>query len=595
MIRSQLRAVPKLSVLVFAACFLLPWRQLLSAEKDLPGYLTPRRSSQIHDGFGINSDLPRAPYLPWNRWWWTRMFDAGVNFIRIGQYENSSDYTSWDWVERKRGEYAVVPELNDYVDSLVENRVHVEIQLLYGNPLYTSPSGRAPQSITPEPGGFHNPDRSIYSAYWPPVTPEQITAFTKYVTWMVSHFRGRVEYYEIWNEPNIDYWNPVSNPEDYGKLFKVSAAAIHRADPNAKAVFGGLAGADLDFAKRAMDACDCAAEIDVFAYHNYPDYGHNLNPEATDGHGDTNASAKPLRDMVRRYPGIRKDLVFWDDEFNDGLPSWTNSDESVQAKYIPRGMIIDRAEGVRTFVWLLAGATEGNESDDFGMLHGLMFQPNDFTPRPAFEALRNTNTLFSDTRLDSSINVKTDESSPPMRVYPFRSLNGKAIVAYWLPMLSKPGDQFPTRKTTLRIINSGIQHPVLVDIRSGRISKLAWKPGTADTLAALPVTDSVQAVADRSFFDWPELPEAPSELHVTQAAGQVQLTWKLHGGHPEFVSVERRMGQKGSWQPVSKLPGDAEFFSETGKSTTAEAVYYRVRAGNGAGGSAYSNVAGLKD
>ena len=171
MIHSQLRAVSRLLVLVLAACFLLPWPQLLSAEKDLPDHLIPRRSSQIHDGFGINSDLPRAPYLPWNRWWWTRMFDAGVNFIRIGQYENSSDYTSWDWVERKRGEYSVVPELDDYVDSLVENRVHIEIQLLYGNPLYTSPSGRAPQTITPEPGSFHNPDRSLYSAYWPPVTP----------------------------------------------------------------------------------------------------------------------------------------------------------------------------------------------------------------------------------------------------------------------------------------------------------------------------------------------------------------------------------------------------------------------------------------
>ena len=148
------------------------------------------------------------------------MFDAGVNFIRIGQYENSSDYTSWDWVERKRGEYAVVPELDDYVDSLVENRVHIEIQLLYGNPLYTSPSGRAPRKpFHRKPGDFHNPDRSIYSAYWPPVTPQQITAFTKYVTWMVNHFRGRVEYYEIWNEPNIDYWNPVSNPEDYGKSY----------------------------------------------------------------------------------------------------------------------------------------------------------------------------------------------------------------------------------------------------------------------------------------------------------------------------------------------------------------------------------------
>src|SRR5689334_376792 len=73
--------------------------------KKLPNHLIPRRSSQIRDGFGINSDLPRDPYIPWARWWWTRIFDAGMSFIRIGQYENSSDYTSWDWVERKPGEY----------------------------------------------------------------------------------------------------------------------------------------------------------------------------------------------------------------------------------------------------------------------------------------------------------------------------------------------------------------------------------------------------------------------------------------------------------------------------------------------------------
>jgi len=412
---------------------------------------------------------------------------------------------------------------------------------------------------------------------------------------MVSHFRGRVEYYEIWNEPNIDYWNPVPNAEDYGKLFKVSAAAIHRADPKAKAVFGGLAGADLDFAKRALDACDCAAEIDVFAYHNYPDYGHNLNPEATDGHGDTNASAKPLRDMVRGYPGIRKNLVFWDDEFNDGLPSWTNSDESVQAKYIPRGMIIDRAEGVRTFVWLLAGATEGNESDDFGMLHGLMFRPNDFTPRPAFTALRNTNTLFSDTRLDSSITVETDPSSPPVCVYPFRSSNGKAIVAYWLPILSKPGDQFRARNITLRISGSGIRRPVLVDVRSGRITKLSWKPGSTDTLDAVPLTDSVQAIADGGFFDWPELPEAPSELNMSKAAGGVQLTWKVHGGHSDFISIERRVGHKGAWQSISKLSGNAESYLATGELNNSRPVFYRVRAGNSGGTSAYSNVASLRD
>ena len=53
-----------------------------------PRRVPPKRSSQIQNGFGINSDLPRPPYLPWDRWWWTRMFDAGVNWIRIGQYEN---------------------------------------------------------------------------------------------------------------------------------------------------------------------------------------------------------------------------------------------------------------------------------------------------------------------------------------------------------------------------------------------------------------------------------------------------------------------------------------------------------------------------
>ncbi|MGI8959901.1 MAG: GH39 family glycosyl hydrolase [Bryobacteraceae bacterium] len=576
---------------LFLCIAVLPQCGLWAADKHLPDHLIPRRSSQVKDGFGINSDLPRDPFIPWNRWWWTRMFDAGVNFIRIGQYENSSDYTSWEWVERKRGEYSVVPELDDYVNSLVENGVHIEIQLLYGNPLYTSPAGRLPQSVTPEPGSFHNPDRSLYSVFWPPKTDEQITAFTKYVAWMVNHFRGRVEYYEIWNEPNIDYWNPTANAEDYGRLFKASAKVIHDTDSNAKAVFGGLAAAAGDFAKRALDACDCAASIDVFAYHNYPDYGHNLNPEGIGKDNDTNESSRPLREMVRAYPGIRKELVFWDDEFNDGIPSWTGSDESVQAKYIPRGLLLDRAANVRTFVWLIVGATDGNELDDFGLLHGLKFQPNDFTPRPVFAALQNTNTLFSNTQLDSSIKIQSD-SNAQAKTYAFRSSNGKAILAYWLPILSKPGDQFPAQTITLKVTDSEIQNPVLVDITSGKLTKLSWRTGSDDTLEQLPLRDSVMAIADESYFDWPELPEAPSELNASQTGTAVQLAWKVHGGRPEFIVIERRAGKQGKWQSLSKLPASTTSFADR---KNAESLSYRVRAGNSAGPSAYSNVATLPE
>src|SRR5215470_6964961 len=441
------------------------YRKTGATGKKLPNRLAPRRSSQLYDGFGINADLPRDPYLSWNRWWWARLFDAGVNFIRIGQYENSSDYTSWDWVERKRGEYLIAPEVEDEIDSLVENDVHIEIQLLYGNALYTSPAGHPPQTITPALGGFHNPDRSLYSIFWPPKTPKQIQAFSNYAAWMARHFRGRAQYYEIWNEPNIDYWNPTPSAEEYGRLFKAVVPAIREADPTAKIVFGALAGADQNFAKRSLDACACADSIDVFAYHIYPNYGHNLNPEAMDDQQHATESPKALRDMVRSYPGVRKELDFWNDEFNS-IPSWEGSDDSVQAKYIPRGLIADRAAAVRTFVWLLVGATDGNESDDFGILHGLMLRTEDFTPRPVFAALQNTTTLFSDTEFDPTIQIRHDgsvPSAPSLLGYGFRSLKNKAIIAYWLPVLSKAGDQSPPAKVTLQITNSGIQNPALVD------------------------------------------------------------------------------------------------------------------------------------
>jgi len=190
--------------LVFAAgtCSVMLATLLLGApgrpqRQRVPDHFPPKRSSQIHDGFGVNTPMPREPYLLWGRRWWTRIFDAGIKFGRIGQYENSSDYTSWDWVEQKRGVYAIPQEVDDYISSLADNGVAIELQLLYGNGMYTSPAGRLPDSILPALGSFHPPDRGLYSVFWAPTTPEQIRAFTNYVRWTVNHFRRRVRYYEM--------------------------------------------------------------------------------------------------------------------------------------------------------------------------------------------------------------------------------------------------------------------------------------------------------------------------------------------------------------------------------------------------------------
>ena len=570
----------------------------LLAQPSRPGFpnrVPPKRSSQIENGFGINSDLPREPYLPWERWWWTRMFDAGVSWIRIGQYENSSEPTSWDWVEQKRGIYSISPEVDDYVDSLIDNGVKVQVQLMYGNPMYTSLSGRRPDQITPEPGSFHNDDRSIHSIFWPPKTPDQIAAFIRYVKWMVNHFRGRIHYYALWNEQDIGYWNPYGNPEEYGRLLAAYAPAVHETDPTAKVIYGGQADPNSDWAKRALDECKCASQIDIFAYHTYPGYGQNLNPESMDAGAYGPESPAKLRETVRNYAGIRKDIEFWDDEFNS-IPSWKGSDESVQSKYIPRGIIYNHAAGVRTFVWLLAAGVDGNEYDDFGFIHGKRDLPDDFTPRPVYYALQNTNALFSDTRLDPQIKIEASDvpnlrrqGRAPFLRYGFRNKNGKAIVAYWMAAHSVPGGAFPPLTVNLKLTNSGIRQPVLIDVVSGEISALDWKKGTSDTLEALPLRDSILAIADAGYFDWPVLPDAPSGLAAHATGSNVTLRWELHGSHASKVGVERRTGNRGRWERIATQAAGTQFTDAS--APRGSVVCYRVRAIDDAGESAYSNIA----
>lgn len=563
----------------------------LPAQKHVP----PKRSSQIQDGFGINSDLPREPYLPWDRQWWTSMFDAGVSWIRIGQYENSSDYTSWDWIEQKRGVLAIPEGLDDYVDSLADNGVKIQVQLLYGNPIYTAHAGKLPDAMSPEPGSFHNPDRSIYSVFWPPKTPDQIAAFTKYVKFMVGHFKGRIRYYALWNEQDIEYWNPAPNAEEYGRLLKAFVPAVHEADPEARVVYGGQADPSTEFARRALDACDCAAGIDVFAYHTYPGYGHNMNPESMDYGAYGMESPAKLREMVRGYPGIRKDIPFWDDEFNS-IPSWAGSDESVQSKYVPRGMLYNWAQGVRTFVWLLTAGTDGNEYDDFGIIHGLRHMPDDFTPRPVYHAIQNTNALFSDTRPDPSIKIdaadipEMHERSQPFLAYGFRSKTGKPIVAYWLAAHSMPGNVFPPIHADLKIANSGIQRPVLIDVVAGSYQPIE-KPDSSGVFRNLPVRDSVLAIADEDYFDWPVLPEAPSSLAATAGGNSVSLRWEGPGGEAANVIIERR-GAGCGWSRLATQPVSSRMYED--RSAPSGTVSYRVRASNSAGESAYSNIVRVK-
>jgi len=271
----------------------------------------------------------------------------------------------------------------------------------------------------------------------------------------------------------------------------------------------------------------------------------------------------------------------------------------VQAKYVTRGLIYNHVAGVKTFVWLLASGTDGNEYDDFGIIHGLTNHDYDFTPRPVFYALQNTNALFADTKFDPSIEVSGVDvptlrlqSDFPFMSYGFRSKGGKAIVAYWIAAHSLPGGGFKKIYSTMTLKGTGIEHPVLIDVVSGDIRPLEWKKGTTDTLEALPVTDSIMAIADAGYFDWPVLPEAPSSLNAALESDTVKLSWQVHGGDPQHIVVERRddlgTGRR-SWKRIAELPLSATDFADSNVKK-GQPVSYRVRALNEGGESASSNT-----
>jgi hypothetical protein len=144
--------------------------------------------------------------------------------------------------------------------------------------------------------------------------------------------------------------------------------------------------------------------------------------------------------------------------------------------------------------------------------------------------------------------------------------------------------------------NSDIQHPVLIDVVSGEIRPLQWKNGTTDTLEVLPVTDSIMAIADADYFDWPVLPEAPSSLNAALAGTDVRLSWEVRGGDPQHIVVERRedpIAGCGSWQRIAELPASAVDYTDS-RLKKGQLVSYRVRATNSDGMSASSNVARIR-
>lgn len=86
----------------------------------------------------------------------------------------------------------------------------------------------------------------------------------------------------------------------------------------------------------------------------------------------------------------------------------------------------------------------------------------------------------------------------------------------------------------------------------------------------------------------PTVPAAPSNLNGTAVAtNQINLTWTDNAGNETGFRIERKTGATGTWTQIGTVGANVTSYSNTGLAANTT-YYYRVRAYNATGNSAYS-------
>ena len=363
------------------------------------------------------------------------------------------------------------------IRSLRENGISIEVQLQYSNPLYAEDKSKRPERVTLPPPGIGQNNNPVNPIFLAPKSDEQVDAFLGYVRFMVGRYKGQIDHWEFWNEENIGYWRPDIEKKQkgkwYGSVLCRFADTVHKTNPDAKVVSGGLANADLEFAMNAL--AGCPDKLDIVAYHSYPGgpFGVGLPPEEIDPRGGAD-----FRKGIESISGVRPDMKFWLNEWGINATA-KGSNQSVQARYLPRFYLEQLAHGIRGFVWEFMSATDGNEENRMGIMEGDTQSSDAFQPREAFFSFQNLSAVFGQTVSDPG----GEDALKPVKQYKHNELrafwfrdraSGRRVFAYWLAIPADPKDDLKPVMAEMTITDKNITRPVLMDIRTGDIQKLQW-------------------------------------------------------------------------------------------------------------------------
>jgi O-antigen/teichoic acid export membrane protein len=89
----------------------------------------------------------------------------------------------------------------------------------------------------------------------PPRTDAELATWTDLVTTLMEHVDGKIDYLEIWNEPNVEKgWPTGPDPTEFARLLDASYSAVHAVSPTTQVVSGGLASNDIGYLRSVYKA-----------------------------------------------------------------------------------------------------------------------------------------------------------------------------------------------------------------------------------------------------------------------------------------------------------------------------------------------------
>ncbi len=253
----------------------------------------------------------------------------------------------------------------------------------------------------------HPPEWALQLEEGSGVPPLDLDAYASFVATVARRYRGQVQGYIVWNEPNLnrEWAGRPPDPAAYTALLCRAYAALKAADPGATVVSAGLAptnGGDgaLDdrLFLRQMYQAGAGTCFDALAAHAYG-FGHPPDDPHWAHDGLNLARLLDLREIMAAHNGNAKPV--WITELGwttDGVGAhaWQTVSAEQQADYLARAW----QHIGRTWPWVRVATvwnlSQGLPSTD--EMAGYSLLNSDGSPKPVYHALA---ALFATTRDDA--------------------------------------------------------------------------------------------------------------------------------------------------------------------------------------------------